>query len=165
MLPRQAYWVGSLNAFDFFVVIFMVDTLASHFQVAKSSIVLTIGAILAMCPVGALLFGIVADRYGRRKPLMAVIAYFSLIEVLSGFAPSYSIFLWLRLLYGIVMGGFWGIGASLRLETAPARLRGILSGLLQGGYSLGYLLAAVAARVILPIWGWRAMFWSGWYQL
>lgn len=151
----------TLDAFDFFVVVFLVDVLAVHFHVGKSSIVLSIGATLAMRPVGALLFGTLADRYGRRKPLMAVIAYFSLIEVLSGFAPSYTIFLVLRLLYGIGMGGFWGVGASLTLESAPSRWRGLLSGLLQGGYPLGYLLASVAARLILPAWGWRAMFWAG----
>jgi SHS family lactate transporter-like MFS transporter len=151
----------TLDAFDFFVVIFMVDALASHFQVGKSSIVLSIGATLAMRPVGALLFGTLADRYGRRKPLMAVIAYFSLIEVLSGLAPTYSLFLVLRLLYGIGMGGFWGVGASLTMESAPSRWRGLLSGLLQGGYPLGYLLAAIAARLILPAYGWRAMFWAG----
>ncbi|HEY8714028.1 MAG TPA: MFS transporter, partial [Candidatus Acidoferrum sp.] len=124
----------TLDAFDFFVVVFMVDNLATHFQVGKSSIVLSIGATLAMRPVGALIFGTLADRYGRRRPLMAVVAYFSLIEVLSGLAPSYSIFLILRLLYGIGMGGFWGVGASLTLESAPGRWRGLFSGLLQGGY-------------------------------
>ncbi len=151
----------TLDAFDFFVVVFMVDILASHFQVAKSAIILSIGATLAMRPVGALLFGMLADRYGRRKPLMAVVAYFSLIEVLSGLALTYPMFLGLRLLYGIGMGGFWGVGASLTLESAPRRWRGLLSGLLQGGYPLGYLLSAVAARLILPMWGWRAMFWAG----
>src|ERR1700682_870256 len=151
----------TLDAFDFFVVVFLVDTLATHFQVGKSSIVLTLGATLAMRPVGALLFGMMADRYGRRKPLMAVVAYFSVIEVLSGLALNYPMFLILRLLYGIGMGGFWGVGASLTLESAPTRWRGLFSGLLQGGYPLGYLLAAVAARLILPAWGWRAMFWAG----
>ena len=151
----------TLDSFDFFVVVFMVDVLAQHFAVTKSSIVLTLGATLAMRPVGALLFGILADRYGRRKPLMAVVAYFSLIEVLSGLALNYPMFFALRLLYGIGMGGFWGVGASLTLESSPTRLRGLLSGLLQGGYPLGYLLAAVAARLVLPAWGWRAMFWAG----
>src|ERR1700719_2529156 len=151
----------TLDAFDFFVVVFLVDTLATHFEGGKSSIVLTLGATLAMRPVGALLFGVMADRYGRRKPLMAVVAYFSLIEVLSGLAVNYPMFLILRLLYGIGMGGFWGVGASLTLESAPTRWRGLLSGLLQGGYPLGYLLATVAARLILPAWGWRAMFWAG----
>src|SRR5258705_8997706 len=151
----------TLDAFDFFVVVFLVDVLAAHFQVGKSAIVLSIGATLAMRPVGALLFGTLADRYGRRKPLMAVVAYFSLIEVLSGLAPTYPIFLALRLLYGIGMGGFWGVGASLTMESAPRRWRGLLSGLLQGGDPLGYLLAPVAARLILPAWGWRAMVLAG----
>jgi SHS family lactate transporter-like MFS transporter len=151
----------TLDAFDFFVVVFLVDTLATHFVVGKSAIILTIGATLAMRPVGALLFGTLADRYGRRKPLIAVVAYFSLIELLSGLAFNYPMFLVLRALYGIGMGGFWGVGASMTLESAPTRWRGVLSGLLQGGYPLGYLLAAVAARVILPEWGWRPMFWAG----
>lgn len=151
----------TLDAFDFFVVVFLVDTLATHFVVGKSAIVLTIGATLVMRPVGALLFGMLADRYGRRKPLMAVIAYFSVIEVLSGLALNYPMFFVLRMLYGIGMGGFWGVGASLTLESAPKRWRGLFSGLLQGGYPFGYLLAAVAARVVLPLWGWRAMFWAG----
>jgi SHS family lactate transporter-like MFS transporter len=151
----------ALDAFDFFVVVFMVDILAAHFNVGKSAIVLTIGATLFTRPAGALIFGMLADRYGRRKPLMAVVAYFSLIEVLSGLAPTYALFFVLRLFYGIGMGGFWGVGASLTLESSPARWRGLLSGLLQGGYPLGYLLAAVAARLILPAWGWRAMFWAG----
>src|SRR6202171_2684953 len=151
----------TLDAFDFFVVVFLVDTLATHFQVGKSSIVLTLGATMAMRPVGALLFGMMADRYGRRKPLIAVVAYFSVIEVFSGLALNYPMFLILRLLYGIGMGGFWGVGASLTLESAPRRWRGLFSGLLQGGYPLGYLLSAVAARLILPLWGWRAMFWAG----
>jgi SHS family lactate transporter-like MFS transporter len=151
----------TLDAFDFFVVVFMVDTLAAHFMVGKSAIILTIAATLAMRPVGALVFGMLADRHGRRKPLMAVVAYFSLIELLSGFALNYPMFFALRALYGIGMGGFWGVGASLTLESAPSRWRGFLSGLLQGGYPLGYLLAAVAARVILPMWGWRSMFWAG----
>lgn len=151
----------TLDAFDFFVIVFLVDTLAGHFAVSKGQIVLTLGATLAMRPVGALLFGMLADRFGRRKPLMAVVLYFSLIEILSGLALNYPMFFALRALYGIGMGGFWGVGASLTLESAPTRWRGMLSGLLQGGYPLGYLLAAVAARAILPVWGWRPMFWAG----
>ncbi|HEV2352511.1 MAG TPA: MFS transporter [Terriglobia bacterium] len=151
----------TLDAFDFFVVVFLVDILAGHFAVSKSQIVLTLGATLAMRPVGALLFGMLADRFGRRRPLMAVVLYFSLIEILSGLALNFPMFFALRALYGIGMGGFWGVGASLTLESAPTKWRGFLSGLLQGGYPLGYLLAAVAARSILPVWGWRAMFWAG----
>jgi MFS transporter, SHS family, lactate transporter len=150
-----------LDAFDFFVVVFLLDALAAHFGVAKSSIVLTITLSLAIRPVGAAIFGVLADRYGRRKPLMAVVAYFSLIEVLSGLAPNFAVFLVLRVLFGIGIGGYWGVGASLAMESAPVERRGFISGLLQGGYPAGYLLAAVAARLILPAWGWRPMFWSG----
>ncbi len=163
----QAYAVSAsalgwtLDAFDFFVVVFLVDTLAAHFSVQKSAVIWTITATLAMRPAGALLFGLFADRYGRRKPLMAVVIYFSVIELLSGFAPNYSTFFVLRALYGIGMGGYWGVGVSLAMESAPTRWRGTLSGVLQSGYSIGYLLAALAARLVLPAWGWRAMFWVG----
>ncbi len=102
-----------------------------------------------------------ADRYGRRKPLMANVVFFSVVELLCGFAPSYTVFLILRTIYGIGMGGEWGVGASLAMESAPPKWRGILSGIVQSGYSIGYLLAAVAARFVLPAWGWRAMFWVG----
>jgi len=151
----------TLDAFDFFVLVFLVDTLAVQFHVTKSAIVWTLTATLAMRPAGALLFGVLADRYGRRKPLMANVVFFSLIELLCGFAPNYSVFLALRTIYGIGMGGEWGVGASLAMESAPGRWRGILSGIVQCGYSIGYLLAALAARFVLPAWGWRAMFWVG----
>ena len=151
----------TLDAFDFFVLVFLVDTLAAHFRVSKAAIIWTITATLAMRPVGALVFGFLADRYGRRRPLMANVLFFSTIELLCGFAPSYRVFLILRAIYGIGMGGEWGVGASLAMESAPPRWRGILSGILQSGYSIGYLLAAVAARFVLPAWGWRAMFWIG----
>jgi MFS transporter, SHS family, lactate transporter len=151
----------TLDAFDFFVVIFLFDTLAAHFQVSKRDIVLTVTATLAMRPLGALIFGMMADRYGRRRPLMINVVYFAAIEVLCGFAPNYTVFFILRMLFGIGMGGEWGVGASLAMEHAPVRWRGVLSGILQSGYSIGYLLAALAARLILPYWGWRAMFWVG----
>ena len=151
----------TLDAFDFFVLVFLVDTLASQFHVSKTAIVWTLTATLAMRPLGALLFGLLADRYGRRKPLMANVVFFSLIELLCGFAPNYAVFLGLRTIYGVGMGGEWGVGASLAMESAPSRLRGILSGVVQCGYSIGYLLAALAARFVLPTWGWRAMFWIG----
>jgi SHS family lactate transporter-like MFS transporter len=151
----------TLDAFDFFVVVFLVDTLAERFGVEKKAIVFTMAATLAFRPLGALLFGLLADRYGRRIPLMANVVYFSAIEVLCGFAPNYTTFLVLRALYGIGMGGEWGVGASLAMESVPARWRGILSGILQSGYSVGYLLAAVCARLVLPRWGWQAMFWVG----
>ena len=151
----------TLDAFDFFVVVFLLDVLAQQFGVAKKEIVLTTTATLAMRPLGALLFGLLSDRYGRRIPLMANVIYFSIIELLCGFAPNFRVFLVLRALFGIGMGGEWGVGASLAMEAAPARLRGILSGILQSGYSIGYLLAAIAARFLLPVWGWRPMFWVG----
>ena len=150
-----------LDAFDFFVLVFLVDTLAKQFQVSKGQMVFTLTATLAMRPVGAVIFGLLADRYGRRRPLMANVIFFSVIELLCGFAPNYTVFLILRALYGIGMGGEWGVGASLAMEAAPPKWRGILSGVLQSGYPLGYLLAALAARFIEPTFGWRAMFWIG----
>lgn len=151
----------TLDAFDFFVIVFLYDTLAPEFSVTKKAIVLTTTATLALRPVGAMLFGLLSDRFGRRIPLMANVIYFSVIELACGFAPNYTVFLVLRALFGIGMGGEWGVGASLAMEAAPPRWRGILSGILQSGYSLGYLLAALAARFVLPAWGWRPMFWLG----
>ena len=169
VISRQDRWHAvtagflgwTLDAFDFFVVVFLVDTLAAQFQVSTTKIIFTTTATLALRPLGALLFGLLADRYGRRGPLMANVVFFSIVELLCGFAPNYTVFLLLRALYGIGMGGEWGVGASLAMENAPPRLRGVLSGILQSGYSIGYLLAAVAARFVLPAWGWRAMFWVG----
>ena len=149
-------WV--LDAFDFFVVIFLVDTLATHFQVEKKAIVWTISIALAMRPVGALLFGAFADRFGRRLPLAVCVLYFSTVTLLSAFAPNYATFAIFRGLYGIGMGGYWGVGASMAMESAPSRRRGLLSGLMQSGYPLGYLLAALGIETILPHFGWRAMF-------
>jgi SHS family lactate transporter-like MFS transporter len=152
-------WV--LDAFDFFVVVFLLDTLAAHLRAPKHSIVWTISITLAMRPVGALIFGALADRYGRRRPLMLCVAYFSIVTMLSGFAPNYLFFAVLRGLYGIGMGGYWGIGASFAMENAPRRKRGLFSGLMQGGYPFGYLVAAVCMQFIEPHFGWRAMFLAG----
>jgi len=149
-------WV--LDAFDFFVVVFLFDALAANFHVEKKAIVWTISITLAMRPVGALLFGALADRFGRKKPLMACVIYFSTITILSGFAPNYPFFVVMRALYGIGMGGYWGIGASFAMENAPRKQRGVLSGMMQGGYPFGYLLAAVGMLTIMPHLGWRAMF-------
>ena len=151
----------TLDAFDFFVIVFLYDTLSQHFGVPKKAIIFTTTATLALRPVGAFIFGLLADRFGRRIPLMANVIYFSIIELACGFAPNYTVFLILRALFGIGMGGEWGVGASLAMEAAPTRWRGILSGILQSGYSIGYLLAAVATRFVLPAWGWRPMFWLG----
>src|SRR5512142_393319 len=155
-----SYLGWTMDAFDFFVIVFVVDRLAHDFGVQKSLIIWTFTATLAMRPLGAFIFGVLADRYGRRKPLMANVIFFSVIELLCGFAPNYTVFLILRTIYGIGMGGEWGVGASLAMEAAPGRWRGILSGILQSGYSIGYLLAAVTARFVEPAFGWRAMFWA-----
>ncbi len=152
-------WV--LDAFDFFVVIFLLDTLADHLHVQKKAIVWTISITLAMRPVGALLFGALADRFGRRKPLILCVIYFSSITILSGFAPNYIFFAAMRALYGVGMGGYWGVGASFAMEHAPRKRRGFLSGMMQGGYPFGYLLAAVAMQTIRPWLGWRSMFLVG----
>ena len=140
----------TLDAFDFFVVVFLVDTLASSFHVSKAMIVWTLTATLATRPLGALIFGLLADRFGRRVPLMADVIFFSIVELACGFSPNYTTFLVLRTLYGIGMGGEWGVGASLAMESAPKRWRGMLSGILQSGYSVGYLVAAIVNFVLQP---------------
>jgi MFS transporter, SHS family, lactate transporter len=165
--PRWGFAVSSgilgwiLDAFDFFVLVFLVDVLARNFHVGKGDIVWTITITLAMRPVGAVVLGSLADRYGRRRPLVACVLYFSIITALTPFAPSYLVFVMLRALYGIGMGGYWGIGASLVMESSPKRWRGLFSGIMQAGYSLGYLLAAIALRTIEPRFGWRWMFLCG----
>jgi SHS family lactate transporter-like MFS transporter len=151
----------TLDAFDFFVVVFLYDSLAAAFHVSKGEIIATVGFTLAMRPLGALIFGILADRYGRRGPLIANVIFFSVMELACGFAPNYATFAVLRTLFGIGMGGEWGVGSSLAMEAAPPRWRGFLSGVVQSGYSVGYLLAAIASRLVLPHFGWRAMFWAG----
>jgi SHS family lactate transporter-like MFS transporter len=165
--PRWGFAVSSgilgwiLDAFDFFVLVFLVDVLAQHFHVEKKAIVWTITVTLMTRPVGAVLLGWLADRYGRRKPLIGCVLYFSIVTALTPFAPNYAVFVLLRGLYGIGMGGYWGIGASLVMESAPSRWRGLFSGVLQAGYSMGYLLAAVAMRTLEPRFGWQSMFLAG----
>jgi SHS family lactate transporter-like MFS transporter len=151
----------TFDAFDFFVLVFVVPAVAKDFGRSIPDIVFTTTATLATRPLGALLFGLLADRYGRRPLLMANVVFYSVMEVLSGLAPSYASFLALRLLYGIGMGGTWGVGASLVLESVPPKWRGVASGLLQEGYAVGYLLAAGAFYTVFPRWGWRAMFFIG----
>ena len=151
----------TLDAFDFFVLTYVLSDVARDFHRTRPDIALTLTASLAMRPVGAIIFGLLADRYGRRLPLMLDVIFYSVIEVLSGLATSYRMFMVLRLLYGIGMGGEWGVGASLTMESVPARWRGILSGLLQEGYALGNILAAVAYFTIFPHHGWRALFFVG----
>jgi SHS family lactate transporter-like MFS transporter len=151
----------TLDAFDFFLVVFTLTAIAKEFHKSDADLALTLTVTLAFRPVGAFIFGLLADRYGRRLPLMIDLVFYSIIEVLSGLAPNYTTFLVLRALFGIGMGGEWGVGASLAMEKVPPRLRGILSGLLQEGYAVGYLLAAVCYFFIFPRWGWRPLFFIG----
>ncbi|HEY6947086.1 MAG TPA: MFS transporter [Candidatus Acidoferrum sp.] len=151
----------TFDAFDFFILTFVLAPIAKEFGKTLPDLALTITASLATRWIGAILFGAIADRYGRRIPLIVNILYYSLIEVLSGLAPNYRVFMVLRLLYGIGMGGEWGVGASLTMESVPARWRGFISGLLQEGYALGFVLAAGAYRFVYPHWGWRPLFFVG----
>src|SRR5262249_7992618 len=151
----------TLDAFDFFLVVVALPSIAHDFGVDNSRVALSIAVTLGFRPVGAFLFGLVADRYGRRLPLMIDLVFFSIVEVLSGLAPDFRTFLVLRALFGIGMGAEWGVGASLAMEKVPPRWRGVLSGFLQEGYAVGYLLAAVCSFFVYPYWGWRPMFFIG----
>src|SRR5580704_8132366 len=151
----------TLDAFDFFVLVFVLPKIGAEFHRSVADIAFAITMTLAMRPVGAAIFGWLADRYGRRTPLMIDVLLYSVVEVLSGLAPSYGWFLFLRALYGIGMGGEWGVGASLAMEAVAPKWRGFFSGLLQEGYAFGYLLAAAAFFFIFPHFGWRALFYTG----
>jgi SHS family lactate transporter-like MFS transporter len=151
----------TLDAFDFFLVTLCLTAIGKEFHKSDSAIALSITATLAFRPLGAFLFGLLADRYGRRLPLMIDLVFFSVCEVATGLAPNYTTFLVLRALFGIGMGGEWGVGASLAMEKVPPRLRGVLSGLLQEGYATGNLLAAIAFFFLFPRWGWRPLFFLG----
>ncbi|HXN72287.1 MAG TPA: MFS transporter [Candidatus Acidoferrales bacterium] len=148
----------SLDAFDFFILVFCVSALATEFHTKPSVILEANFLTLAMRPVGAFLFGFLADRYGRRPALMIDIICFSIFELGSAFAPSFHWFLVMRAFFGIAMGGEWGVGAALAFETLPAKGRGFFSGLLQEGYPVGYLLAAVVYGTLFRFIGWRGMF-------
>jgi SHS family lactate transporter-like MFS transporter len=169
---RNAVLAGFLgwtfDAFDFFVLTFIIDDVARAFGKTRPDIALTITLALATRPIGAFVFGIIADRYGRRLPLVLNILFYATVSVLSGFAPNYTVFLLLRMLFGVGMGGEWGVGASLALESVSPKLRGLLSGVLQEGYAIGNLLAALAFRAIYvpvhashPEYAWRVMFCLG----
>jgi SHS family lactate transporter-like MFS transporter len=151
----------TLDAFDFFLVAFCLTAIAQEFHKSDKAIALSITLTLAFRPVGAFLFGLLADRYGRRLPLMIDLVFYSVVEVATGFAHTFTTFLILRALFGIGMGGEWGVGASLAMEKVPAKWRGLLSGLLQQGYALGYLLAALCYLFLFQRWGWRPMFFLG----
>ncbi|GAA3776822.1 MFS transporter [Streptomyces coacervatus] len=153
-----AYLGWAMDAFDYFLVVLVYSEIADDFHVSLTDMAFLTTATLMMRPVGALLFGMWADRRGRRLPLMVDVIFYSIVGFACAFAPNYAVLLVLRLLYGIGMGGEWGLGAALAMEKIPAERRGFWSGLLQSGYSLGYLLAAVAFFVIEPAFGWRGLF-------
>jgi SHS family lactate transporter-like MFS transporter len=151
----------TLDAFDYFVLLFVLKDVAATFHVDKTQVAFATMLTLAFRPVGAFVFGWTADRYGRRLPLMLNIVCYSVINLFCGFAPTLTVFLILRALFGIAMGGEWGLGASLAMESVPPETRGVLSGILQEGYVVGYLLAAVAYWIVFPHLGWRWMFFIG----
>lgn len=151
----------TLDAFDFFLVVMTLTAIGATFGKSDKEIAFTLLLTLGFRPVGAFIFGLIADRYGRRLPLMLDLVFFSIIEVLSGLAPNYLTFCILRALFGIGMGAEWGVGASLVMEKVPVSRRGIFSGLLQQGYATGYLLAALCYFFVFPRWGWRPLFFIG----
>ena len=151
----------SLDAFDFFLLVFVLKDIAAEFQTDISNVTLAILLTLAMRPIGAFIFGRAADRWGRRPTLMVNILLYSILEFASGFAPSLTVFIILRALYGVAMGGEWGVGASLTMETVPPHARGFVSGLLQSGYPAGYFMASIVYGALFPYIGWRGMFMVG----
>ncbi len=148
----------TLDALDFFLLTFVVKDVAAEFSVSIVRVTFAITLTLMMRPLGALIFGLLGDRFGRRVPLMVDIVFYSLMELLTAFSPSYTVFLLFRALYGVGMGGEWGLGASLAMESLPAKARGLASGILQQGYSCGFLLAAIVYWTVYPHFGWRALF-------
>jgi len=151
----------ALDAFDFFLLTFVIVPMAHDFGTSITDLSYAITLTLAMRPVGAFIFGLLGDRFGRRIPLMIDIIFYSLMELLTAFSPNYTTLLIFRALYGIGMGGEWGLGASLAMETLPTEGRGLFSGILQQGYAFGYLLAAVVYWVVFPFFGWRGLFVAG----
>ena len=156
-----SYLGWTLDAFDFFLMVFLVKSIAEAFGHSIKDVAEALFWTLAMRPVGALFFGWLADKYGRRPVLMLVIVLFSLLSVLSGLAQSLGQLLLIRAVFGMAMGGEWGVGASLVMESIPARMRGRVSGLLQSGYPMGYLLAALVFKFAFVHIGWRGMFFVG----
>ncbi len=151
----------TLDAFDFFLMVFVLHDIAKEFNTDVTKVTIAILLTLAMRPIGAFLFGRAADRWGRRPTLMVDVLFYSVIEFASGFAPSLTALLVLRAIYGIAMGGEWGVGASLTMESIPPHARGFVSGLLQSGYPTGYFLASVVYGLLFQYIGWRGMFMVG----
>jgi SHS family lactate transporter-like MFS transporter len=150
----------TMDAFDYFVVVLVYADVAKEFGVSLTRMAFLTTVTLVMRPVGALLFGLWADRAGRRIPLIVDVCFYSVVGFLCAFAPNFTVLLILRLLYGIGMGGEWGLGAALAMEKIPAARRGFFSGVLQQGYSLGYLLAALASLLVTGVFdlSWRWLF-------
>ena len=151
----------TLDAFDFFLMVFMFKAIAKEFHADLPAVVVASTLTLAARPFGALVFGMMADRYGRRPVLMANVVLYSMLELASAFAPTLAVLLTLRALFGFAMGGVWGVGASLALESIPPKARGIVSGMLQEGYAAGYLLASGVFFFLFDRIGWRGMFMVG----
>ncbi|MBF9234002.1 MFS transporter [Microvirga alba] len=151
----------TLDAFDFFLLVFVLKDIAQEFSTTIESVTIAILLTLAMRPIGALLFGLAADRWGRRPTLMANILLYSGVEFASGLAPSLMVLIILRAIYGIAMGGEWGVGASLAMESIPPKIRGLISGVLQAGYPTGYLIASLVFFLLYSTIGWRGMFFVG----
>ena len=148
----------TLDAFDFFLMSFTLGAIAKDFSVGVPDVALAITLTLACRPIGAFIFGRLADRFGRRPVLMIDILLFAVLEVASAFSPNLTVFLVLRALFGVAMGGEWGIGASLTFESIPERARGAVSGILQQGYACGFLLASIVNWALFELIGWRGMF-------
>src|ERR1700727_1325639 len=150
----------TMDAFDYFIVVFVYADIAKTFHISKAEVAFVTTATLIMRPVGALLFGMWADRVCRRLPLMVDVIFYSIVGFLCAFAPNFTVLMMLRLLYGLGMGGEWGLGAALAMEKVPVERRGFFSGLLQEGYALGYLLASVGSLVVMDWLGlsWRWLF-------
>src|SRR3954454_6427266 len=154
-----AAWLGwAMDAFDYFLLVFVLSDIAEDFNTSKTKVAVATTLTLAARPLGALLFGYWADRVGRRTPLLVCVLFYSTVGFLTAFSPSLTVLLIMRTLYGIGMGGEWGLGASLAMEKIPAEKRGFYSGVLQQGYPLGYFFAALAFFIITPIFGWRGLF-------
>jgi MFS transporter, SHS family, lactate transporter len=151
----------TLDAFDFFLLVFVLKDIAQEFNTQIAEVTFAILLTLAMRPIGAYLFGRAADRWGRRPTLMVDVLLYSIIELASGFAPSLTVLLVLRAIFGIAMGGEWGVGASLTMESIPPQARGFVSGLLQSGYPAGYFLASIVYGLLFQYIGWRGMFMVG----
>jgi SHS family lactate transporter-like MFS transporter len=159
--PQRAAFVAALlgwalDAFDYFLLVFVLKAISESFHADIAAVNTALLLTLAARPVGALVFGRLADRHGRRPILMLNVGLYSVLALASAFSPNLAVLLALRALFGFAMGGVWGIGASLALETIPAKSRGLVSGILQEGYPMGYFLAAIA-NLFLPVIGWRGM--------